>query len=45
MATEFIFTKYYGGPIDSVFSPDQLERPQDDDASFEDTVVSSYVLH
>ncbi|KAG0083097.1 hypothetical protein BGZ92_011085, partial [Podila epicladia] len=44
MATEFIFTKYYGGPIDSVFSPDQLEKSQDDDASFEDTVTTG-ILH
>ncbi|KAF9381204.1 hypothetical protein CPC16_009960 [Podila verticillata] len=44
MATEFIFTKYYGGPIDSVFSPDQLERAQDDDVSFEDTVATG-ILH
>ncbi|KAG0038258.1 hypothetical protein BGZ82_000702 [Podila clonocystis] len=44
IATEFIFTKYYGGPIDSVFSPDQLEKSQDDDASFEDTVTTG-ILH
>ncbi|KAG0341214.1 hypothetical protein BG000_009845 [Podila horticola] len=44
IATEFIFTKYYGGPIDSVFSPDQLEKSQDDDASFEDTVATG-ILH
>ncbi|KAF9425963.1 hypothetical protein BGZ94_007068 [Podila epigama] len=44
VATEAIFTKYYGGPIDSVFSPEQLERQQDDDASFEET-VSTGILH
>jgi cation-transporting ATPase 13A3/4/5 len=35
---ESVFTKYYGGPIDSVFSPEQMEKPEDDE-SYDDTVV------
>lgn len=38
LAMESVFTKYYGGPIDSVFSPEQMEKSEDDD-SYNETVV------
>ncbi|KAI1315498.1 hypothetical protein EDD11_000731 [Mortierella claussenii] len=46
IAIEAIFTKYYGGPIDSVFSPEQMEKPEneDDDDSYDET-VSTGILH
>ncbi|KAF8929411.1 hypothetical protein BGZ58_008955 [Dissophora ornata] len=45
ISTELIFTKYYGGPIDSVFSPEQMEKPDyGDDDSYEETVTSG-MLH
>ncbi|KAF9436778.1 hypothetical protein BGZ76_003009 [Entomortierella beljakovae] len=31
IAMESIYTKYYGGPINSVFSPEQMEKAHDDD--------------
>ncbi|KAF9206414.1 hypothetical protein BGZ49_002505 [Haplosporangium sp. Z 27] len=41
-----IFTKYYGGPIDSVFSPEQMEKSGEgnDDTSFDETVTTG-TLH
>ncbi|KAF9116054.1 hypothetical protein BGX27_005083 [Mortierella sp. AM989] len=46
IAMEPIFTKYYGGPIDSVFSPEQMEKPSndDDDCSYSETVTTG-MLH
>ncbi|KAG9324949.1 hypothetical protein KVV02_005188 [Mortierella alpina] len=41
LSTERIFTKYYGGPIDSVFSPGQMEKPQGDD-TYDETVVGIF---
>ncbi|KAK3818066.1 MAG: P5-type ATPase cation transporter-domain-containing protein [Linnemannia elongata] len=38
LAMESVFTKYYGGPIDSVFSPEQMEKSEDND-SYDETVV------
>ncbi|KAF9921400.1 hypothetical protein FBU30_008602 [Linnemannia zychae] len=38
-----VFTKYYGGPIDSVFSPEQMEK-QEDDECYDDTVTTG-ILH
>ncbi|KAF9941951.1 hypothetical protein BGZ67_003522 [Mortierella alpina] len=43
LSTERIFTKYYGGPIDSVFSPGQMEKPQGDD-TYDETVTTG-MLH
>ncbi|KAG0284884.1 hypothetical protein BGZ96_010787 [Linnemannia gamsii] len=43
LAMESVFTKYYGGPIDSVFSPKQMEKPEDDE-SYNDTVTTG-TLH
>ncbi|KAF9123796.1 hypothetical protein BGW39_008689 [Mortierella sp. 14UC] len=39
LAMESVFTKYYGGPIDSVFSPEQMEKAEDD-ASYDETVTT-----
>ncbi|KAG0284766.1 hypothetical protein BGZ98_005803, partial [Dissophora globulifera] len=37
MTTEPISTKYYGGPVNSVFSPEQMEKEiDDDDEGYED---------
>ncbi|KAG0049967.1 hypothetical protein BGZ83_005235 [Gryganskiella cystojenkinii] len=43
IAREPIFTKYYGGSIDSVFSPEQLEKAADDDSI--DETVTTGMLH
>ncbi|KAF9907569.1 hypothetical protein EC991_010781 [Linnemannia zychae] len=43
LVTEVVFTKYYGGPINSVFSPEQMER-QEDDEGF-DEALSTGLLH
>ncbi|KAF9147252.1 hypothetical protein BG015_011143 [Linnemannia schmuckeri] len=43
LAMESVFTKYYGGPIDSVFSPEQMEKPEDDE-SYDETVTTG-MLH
>ncbi|KAH7047823.1 hypothetical protein BKA57DRAFT_463445 [Linnemannia elongata] len=43
LVTEVVFTKYYGGPINSVFSPEQMEK-QEDDEGF-DEALSSGMLH
>jgi cation-transporting ATPase 13A3/4/5 len=41
VAIEPIFKKYYGGSIDSVFSPEQMEKPEagEDDDVYNNTVV------
>lgn len=38
LVTEVVFTKYYGGPISSVFSPEQMEK-QEDDEGFDEALV------
>ncbi|KAF9913042.1 hypothetical protein EC991_005910 [Linnemannia zychae] len=43
LAMESVFTKYYGGPIDSVFSPEQMEKTEDDE-SYNETVITG-TLH
>ncbi|KAK3846048.1 MAG: P-type ATPase-like protein [Linnemannia gamsii] len=43
LVTEVVFTKYYGGPINSVFSPEQMEK-QEDDEGF-DEALSTGMLH
>ncbi|KAG0200869.1 hypothetical protein BGX28_006180 [Mortierella sp. GBA30] len=43
LSAEAVFTKYYGGSIDSVFSPEQLEKPEGDD-TYEETVTTG-MLH
>ncbi|KAF9132248.1 hypothetical protein BGW39_000500 [Mortierella sp. 14UC] len=43
LVTEVVFTKYYGGPINSVFSPEQMEK-QGDDEGF-DEALSKGMLH
>ncbi|KAF9125309.1 hypothetical protein BGX30_000523 [Mortierella sp. GBA39] len=43
LAMESVFTKYYGGPIDSVFSPEQMEKSEDDER-YDDTVTTG-TLH
>ncbi|KAG0374958.1 hypothetical protein BGX24_009717 [Mortierella sp. AD032] len=43
LAMQSVFTKYYGGPIDSVFSPEQMEKPEDDE-SYDETVTTG-TLH
>ncbi|KAF9184509.1 hypothetical protein BGZ51_003318 [Haplosporangium sp. Z 767] len=43
ISTESIFKKYYGGPIDSVFSQEQLEKPEGDDGC--DETVTTGMLH
>ncbi|KAG0368660.1 hypothetical protein BGZ54_001471 [Gamsiella multidivaricata] len=45
MTMEPVFTKYYGGPIDSVFSSEQMEEQVDgDDDSYDETVTTG-MLH
>ncbi|KAF8929131.1 hypothetical protein BGZ58_009153 [Dissophora ornata] len=44
MTTEAIFTKYYGGLVSSVFSPEQMEKQIEDDEGCEDA-ASSRVMH
>ncbi|KAK3814383.1 MAG: hypothetical protein J3Q66DRAFT_346355 [Benniella sp.] len=46
VAIEPIFKKYYGGSIDSVFSPEQMEKPEagEDDDVF-NTTVTTGILH
>ncbi|KAI1315866.1 hypothetical protein EDD11_000242 [Mortierella claussenii] len=44
MVIEPIQTKYYGGPMSSVFSLDQMEKPQDDEG-FNDGTESTEMLH
>ncbi|KAG0260211.1 hypothetical protein DFQ27_003651 [Actinomortierella ambigua] len=40
---EQVFNKYYGGPISSVFNPDQLEKTMDDNES--DSTMVGGILH
>jgi len=39
MVTEAILTKYYGGLVNSVFSPEQMEKQVEDDEGYEDAAV------
>ncbi|KAG0002685.1 hypothetical protein BGZ80_010293 [Entomortierella chlamydospora] len=41
MATETVFTKYYGGPIGSVFSPEQMEGDDDEYDAAGQTVLQN----
>ncbi|KAG0249555.1 hypothetical protein BG011_009135 [Mortierella polycephala] len=43
ISTELIFKKYYGGPIDSVFSQEQLEKPEGDGGN--DETVTTGMMH
>ncbi|KAG0329471.1 hypothetical protein BGZ99_001857 [Dissophora globulifera] len=45
IAMEPVFTKYYGGPIDSVFSPEQLEKPDYHDDDTYDETVTTGMMH
>ncbi|KAF9390490.1 hypothetical protein BGX21_011470 [Mortierella sp. AD011] len=45
VSMEPIFTKYYGGPIDSVFSPEQMEKSSNDDDVSSNETVTTGMLH
>ncbi|KAG0052662.1 hypothetical protein BGZ83_002319 [Gryganskiella cystojenkinii] len=46
METQTVFTKYYGGPIDSVFSPSQLEPEDENHDNRDDSdALSTGMLH
>ncbi|KAG0214920.1 hypothetical protein BGX28_001126 [Mortierella sp. GBA30] len=44
MATESVITKYFGGPLSSVFSPEQMEKLENEDERYEET-TASMLLH
>ncbi|KAF9933570.1 hypothetical protein FBU30_005213 [Linnemannia zychae] len=43
LVTETVYTKYYGGLINSVFSPEQMEKHEDDEGF--DEALSTGMLH
>ncbi|KAG0347027.1 hypothetical protein BG004_000252 [Podila humilis] len=45
MVIEPVYTKYYGGPIDSVFSPEQLETPGDNFDKDADVDAATGMMH